>query len=115
MDLYSFNLQKQNGGRILVSVPVDEYNKYLYLEFTYNRMGDIWNLTLYDGNTQECILSNVPLLFGENQSQNLLRQFGHLNIGSAFIVPLVDDPTTDSPDYKTWLDEFQLWWGDESA
>ena len=115
MELYSFNIRKQNGGKILVSVPVNEYNKYLYLEFTYNRIGEFWNLTLYDGNTQECILSNIPMLFGERQAQNILRQFGHLNIGSAFIVPLVDEPTTDSPDFKTWLEQFELWWGDESA
>ena len=45
MDVYSFNIRKQIGGKILVSVPVDEYNKYLYLEFTYNRIGSFWNLT----------------------------------------------------------------------
>ena len=115
MDLYGFNLRKQSGGKILVTVPVGGANKSLYLETTYNRIADRWSLNIYDGNTQECILANRPLVFGERESQNLLRQFGHLGIGSAFVVPLVDEPTTDSPSLKTWLDEFELWWGDESA
>ena len=115
MNVYGINLQKQSGGKILVSVPVDGVNKSLYLETTYNRIADRWSLSIYDGNTQECILSNVPMLLGWVGAQNILRQFGHLGIGSAFIVPLVDNPTSDSPSAETWIDEFELWWGDESA
>ena len=115
MDLYSFNMQRQNGGKILVAVPVDGKNKYFYLEFRYNRIGEFWNMTLYDGNTQDIILSNVPLLYGEAPAQNILRQFGYMDIGSAFIVKLMKMPSTDSPDWSNWLEEFNLWWGSESA
>ena len=115
MDVYGFYFRKQSGGKILVSVPVDGMNKYLNLEFVYNMVGHIWSMTVYDGSTQECLLSNVPLLFGQGKAQNLLRQFGYKGIGSAFVVPYVKEPTTDSPDAETWLEEFRLWWGDESA
>lgn len=114
MDYYSFTLQKRSNTKTRISVPINGVSTYLYLTFVYNQIGEYWTMTISDSSQQE-LVSNHPLLTGHKGAQNILRQLGHLGIGSAYVVNLVDDPTTDYPDFDTWLKEFDLWWGSEAG
>jgi len=113
MDFYSFTLDRVHP-KTRVSVPIDGVSTYLYFVFQYNAAGDFWSLTVSDSE-MNMLVSNMPLLSGEGAAANMLRQLGHLGIGSAVIHKLVDAPSSDSPNFENWLREFDLYWGSESA
>ena len=114
MDYYSFTLQKRALLDTRVSVPINGVSTYLLLTFRYNYIGEFWSLTIADS-SQKTLVSNVPLVTGHKGAQDLLRQLGYIGIGSAYVVNLVDNPTTDIPNFENWLSEFDLWWGSEAT
>lgn len=103
--------------KIKTVVSVDGRNISLSIKLRWYDVIGLWLMTVYD-EEDNVIVSNVPLLAGESfPSANLIRQIEHKGFGSAAIVALVANPTTENPGEKNLgVDkEFALLWGDTDA
>jgi hypothetical protein len=93
-----------------VMVNVNGQNISLGLSFRYNEAGGFWVMGISDPSTGIAIVANVPLLCGNYPAGNILRQYGYLGIGSAWLVNM--GSTQDSPDNTNLGSGFVLIWGD---
>ena len=103
--------------RVCTVVDVDDRNIVLYIKLRWHKKTGKWFMSVDDGN-EKPLIRNVPVISGtEFPVANLLRQFAHLDVGSCFVVPLVDNPTTENPAKLTLGNgkEFALMWGDTIA
>ena len=103
--------------RIRTVLEVDGRNIVLFIKLRWLKAVQKWYMSVDDEN-ENTIIRNVPLLAGKSYPTiNLLRQFAHLGIGSAFVAPLVENPSTENPsDTNLGLDkEYALVWGDTFA
>jgi len=83
-------------------------NCYLY----FNEMAQCWVIDIFNLNGDPVLLS-TPLLTGIWPAANLLCQQGYLQIGSAFILNLVNIPTDqDYPDNRNLGTEYIMIWSD---
>lgn len=100
--------------RICTVVEADGRNIVLYIKLRWHKKTGKWFMSLDDENEQT-IIRNIPLICGTQfPTANLLRQFAYLGLGSCFVLPLVDNPSTEHP-AKGNLGgekEFALVWGD---
>lgn len=113
MAWYEIPLDATPDQEISVTVSVGENNIPLTLRLRYNTEGEFWRMDVTD-KAGKMLLSNVPMLVGENQAADILRQFAYLGIGSAIILPLTDARSSDSPDFINLSTDFVLVWGDDS-
>lgn len=95
------------------TIAIDGVNRRLKISCNYNKVADYWELSLADGNTDEDILVNVPMLRGVYPAANILEPYTHLGLGSAYLVP-VGDSTLEAaePSDETLNATFFLVWGD---
>lgn len=98
-----------------VSVEAGGRNVYLLLHLRYNTEGRFWKMDVSDGSTREMFISGVPLVTGMSPSADLMKQFRHLGIGSAVIVPNTDATENDIPGLFDLGSDFLLVWGDRDA
>ena len=84
---------------------VDNKSLNLFFETDYNSISGTWLMTIKD-NTGKELISKLPLI----PAENILEQFRYLQIGSAFLVPVVKvESEYPSNNLGTkWV----LWWGD---
>jgi hypothetical protein len=71
-------------------------------------------LKITDPKDDSIIMDSLPLVTGEvNQwSSNILRAFGYLLMGEAYLVPSVTTTTSDFPNEINLEKEFELVWDD---
>lgn len=99
---------------VFISIPVDGKNIGLNIQLRWSDFKQLWFMSVFDGQ-ETPLVTNIPLISSISlPSGNLLRQVSYKKIGSAFIVTLVDDPSTVNPSWNNLgVDkEFALVWGD---
>lgn len=96
------------------TLQINEENKVLKFNFSWNYTGQYWVMRITDPATNEILIDSVPLVTGvvNKESLNILRKHGYLGIGSAYLIPIVSKPSADFPTDKTLGVEFELTWGD---
>lgn len=90
-------------------IPIDGSNIILQFELQYNELGDCWLVTVADNNS-ETLISCLPVV----PSQNILEQYAHLQVGSAYIFP-AQTVQEQWPTRHTFGVEWYLIWDDTSA
>lgn len=98
----------------MTTVYINETNKSLRFIIKWNPIANYWLMTIIDQATSLYLIDSLPLVRGEinTLSLNILRSFDYLNIGSAYVVPKVVKPSSDSPIDNNLDSEFELVWGD---
>lgn len=98
--MYKIPLTNSPNQTFVLNVPVDDENKRFGINLFYNEQGDFWSMTIFDPQTKNGIVSNIPLLSAFSKFSNILEQFSYLNIGSLYVVPMKEDkksrPTKDN-------------------
>ena len=110
--VYEIPLDTTRDQEFNVMVDVGGENVSLILHLRYNTIGSFWNMDVSDGDTGKILISKVPLLPGEGLAADMLRQFSHLGIGMAMILPVTDNTSSDHPDITNLGTDFVLLWGD---
>ena len=80
--------------------------------FVWNAIAGYWVFSVTDVAEGELVLDSIPLVCGSTSTYDIFRQLGYLGIGSAFLVPSVEKPVSDSPLTTNLLEEFALVWDD---
>lgn len=95
------------------TLPVDSSNITLSFTFTYNAQGGYWFMSVTDA-SNTLLLDGVPVITGQYPAANILGQYQHLGIGSAYLVP-VSSVLADNPDFDSLGSDFVLVWSDSST
>lgn len=90
---------------------VDGQNIRIQLQLRYNAMAGYWAMTITDPETGAILLDSVPMVTGVYPAANILAQYPHLGLGSAYVLP-VGNVDLDFPDDSTLGTEFVLAWSD---
>lgn len=96
----SFKLTLDGGKR----------NVNIKLKLRYHDLCDYWTAAVFDGSTGKMLIDTMPVVCGVD----LLGQFQHLNLGSAYIMPTARNMDLMMPDNKSLGTAFVLIWGDAS-
>jgi hypothetical protein len=106
-------LTNQNNQQLTVSLEVDGQAIDLALSIWYNAVAGYWNM---DISTPQGVpvLNSIPLVCGDNDSGNLLAQYGYLGIGSMTIVNASQVPL-DYPNSSDLGTDFLCIWVDVAA
>lgn len=95
-----------------VVVEVDGRNIVLYIKLRYHYAISRWLMSVFD-EMENPLVRHIPVLAaGGATGGNLLRQFAHLRIGSAYLLPRSKDRLYDEPTLESLAMEFYLLWGD---
>jgi predicted Zn-dependent protease with MMP-like domain len=106
MSYYQIPVDSSPNQEFDITVPVDGNNLQLHLSFTYNTIANYWVMSVADKNKNMLVMS-IPLVTGTN----LVGQYNHLALGSAFLVK-TGDSALNYPDSDSLGNEFILLWGD---
>lgn len=96
-----------------ITVQVGEENVSLILRLRYNTEGDFWRMDITNADTEEMLISGVPLLTGEYPAADILEQFEYIGIGSAIVLKMTDDAEGDFPNLENIDTDYVLFWGKE--
>ncbi len=81
------------------------------IDIRYSEMGNCFNMSISD--TQgNLLLSNVPLVTGGPNSNNILKAHGHLGLGKAYVVNISNTTEMSYPNANTLGESFVLVWSD---
>jgi hypothetical protein len=94
-----------------VSLDIDGHSLTLDVTLRYNAMGAYWIMSIANATTGELILDSIPLITGDFPAANILGQFSHLNIGSAYVLN-VSNSILNYPDNQSLGSDFVLCWDD---
>lgn len=105
--LQKLEITNEFNQRISTTVDVDGALLDIEILLQYNRMAGYWTATIKKSTTNEVVISSMPLL----AKQNLLGQYGYLQIGSSEIVNLgrLSDDDIDDTNFGT---DFVWCWDD---
>lgn len=110
MALQQIPLDTSPNQSFNITLDIDGQNTTLRLTIRFNELSGYWLMDI--ANEQKIsILQGIPLVSGVYPADNLLGQYGYLNIGSAFLLRTNDD-LTDIPNETNLGTSFVLVWGD---
>lgn len=95
------------------AIPINGVNRYFVFNLWYNYQAGYWLMTITDQQTEQVLVSNIPLLSSTYNFSNLLRQMGYKNIGECYIAPL-GNKRLSMPDNTNIDTDFVLCWGDNN-
>ena len=108
-------LEPEPDQEFHVVVEVGGENVALLIRLRYNTEGRCWFMTITDPSDGVVQVDSIPLVTGEYPAADFMRQYNHLGLGSAIILPVSDVPPTEIPDLFNLGTEFVLCWGDGLA
>lgn len=111
MAWYEIPLDTTLDQQFSVTVEVGEENVPLILHLRYNTEGDFWHMDVINGDTEEMLVSNMPLLTGEYPAADILEQFDYIGIGQAIILKMSDGAVGDFPNIDNLGTDYVLFWG----
>ena len=92
-----------------VKIPLGSRNINLGFFLTFNAQAGYWVLTLSNADDDTVLLAGVPMVCGLGDMTDLLTQYKHLGIGSAYLIK-VSPSDNDSPGADDWGSSFVLLW-----
>lgn len=107
-----FNTEDLNQ-RDRVVLNINGKNTVLFLKLRWHKKISKWLMSIFDEDNQP-VLRNIPLVSGyDYPAADLLKQFEHLNVGHASVMPSVNHPTTPIPSAGNFspYSEWGLMWG----
>lgn len=93
------------------TIPVDSKNVSLFFRFRHNTIAGYWVATITNATTGNTLIDSLPVLTGEYPAADLLVQYQHLSVGSAFLVNRSND-AIDTPSDANLGSDYVLAWGD---
>lgn len=69
-------------------------------------------MSVTDSITDKSLITGLPLIDSMYPSSNLLKQYTHLNIGSAYLIKINPDNMDYKPNENNLGKDFILVWGD---
>jgi hypothetical protein len=103
-------LTNQPNQSFQVTIPLDDSNVVLDFVLYWNSIANYWQMTIKDALTNLELLNGLPLLYGQDPLQNVLKQWEYLKIGAAYLIPLAKD-APDSPGISDWGVNYVMVWG----
>lgn len=100
--------------RMSVSLTIDGKKTVLRISLRWHEIIGKWMMGVSDSEGN-ALVRNIPVLTAAGwNAGNLLKQVAYKAIGSAFIVPMVDEPSTENPVKENFNadKEFALYWSD---
>lgn len=110
--LYEMKLTNApNQDFVLNNILIDGVNRSFKVLLSYRELCGYWTMSLYDQNTQEEIISNMPLVTGVflNGAGNMLAQMEYMNLGQIGVFAN-NDETTDYPNAENIESDFSFFW-----
>lgn len=104
-------LSNSPNQNLIVPLNIDGVVKDYYLTLRYNEIAGYWAMTVQD-QLSKVIIDSLPMITGEAPSANVLGQFAHLGIGSAYIINASSVQSPDYPNSGNLGTDFVLIWGD---
>lgn len=105
--MYIIPVTSSPNQTFTAAIPIDGNKIKLFFFLRYNTEQKCWEMDLEDINKKPLIHS-IPLVCG----LNILEQHSYLNIGSAYVIKLDANITSDSPNEYNLGKEFILVWSD---
>jgi hypothetical protein len=96
----------------IITLQINEVNKTLKFNLSWNYTGGYWTMRITDTATDEIIIDSVPLVAGSvnTESLNLFSKHEYLGIGKAYLVPTRDVGIGDHPTDENLGSDFVLIW-----
>jgi hypothetical protein len=92
------------------SLSVDGSNIDLEFDFSFSEIASYWLMRITDPATKIILIDSVPLVCGQGKALNILSQYEHFGIGSAYLINM--GVATDYPDSTNLGTDFILVWED---
>lgn len=103
------------GQTQTVNLSVDGAALPLKLSNRFNEMANYWVMDIADAQNNPILLS-IPLVTGSDPAANILRSFGYLKIGSAYLLNNQSAaPLSDYPNSTNLGTQFAFLWGDTAV
>lgn len=102
-------LTTEPNQTVTVSLNIDGTVADYFLDLHYNEIAGYWTMSITDS-AGNLLLDSVPFVTGSIPAGNILGQFAHLGIGSAFIVNASSLDVQDYPGIATLGNAFVLIW-----
>jgi hypothetical protein len=96
-----------------IQLNVNGGNISLRLFIRYNETAKYWTMRVTDAATGKTLIDALPLITGDYPAGDLLKQYQHLRIGSAYVIN--NGYALDYPDDTSLGTGFSLLWGDNAA
>lgn len=103
-----------NNQEFQIVLQVNSENRPFKFSFRWNKIAGYWVMTLIDSVTGLIVFDSIPLVTGQVDmaSADILRAFGYLLVGTAYLIPVSTEPPTDYPNETNLETEFALLWDD---
>lgn len=105
MAVQKLEITNEYNQRISTTVEVDSAMIDIEIFLEYNKMAGYWVASLKDVAKDQLVISSMPLL----ASQNLLGQYGYLELGSSAVVNIAGDSDDDLDDSNFGTDFIWCW------
>jgi hypothetical protein len=112
--LQQIPLKTTSNQTLQMILQINGVNTSLIFKVRWNAIAGYWVLTIIKSSDGTIIIDSIPLVTGEKNTEtlNILKQYGYLLIGEAYLVPAVAQPTSNYPNDKNLGTEFVLIWQD---
>ncbi len=107
--LQSIPLTNRPNQSFQVTMQINNMNVTLQFNLNWNPIAGYWVMSIFDSSIGETVLSSFPLVTGKETSVNILRPFGYMKIGKAYLISKTDQPETDYPDAYNMQNFYLLW------
>lgn len=110
--LYEMKLKNSpNQSFVLNGLILDGVSRSFRIDLAYREICGYWTMSIFDQNTQNPIISEMPLVTGVflDRAGNMLDQMQYLNLGQIGIFPTTNK-TTDYPNSENIETDFALYW-----
>ncbi len=106
-------LTAEPNQRFIAQIPASNGNLTLGFYLSWNRMAEYWMLDLFNPLTQAEYLTSLALVQQGDSRRDFMSQYGYLNLGSAYLVPLTQSAPAQ-PGLLSWGTDYAMIW-DASA
>lgn len=96
-----------------VALSINGNTVRLQVTVYFNEMSGYWLMDISDSNSNP-LLASIPLITGTWPAANILAQYQYLNIGSAYVINIGNNPN-DYPTSSSLGNDFVLVWSDQTT
>lgn len=109
--MFHIPLTNQPNQSFTCNIPLLERNITLDFFMYWCSVSGYWVMNIFDPTTKSELIYGMPMLTSAVPAEDLLGQYKHFNIGSAYIIP-VNPYNTSNPGLEDWDVNFVLIWDD---